>query len=89
METNKGTVAGILDITAGVIGLLGGVQLLVLALGGAAVLGMVPDPEANRLAIIPLALFLPLAIFGFGDFSRLIETRRSPRPTKTTTKHPI
>lgn len=65
MESNKGTVAGILDITAGVIGLLGGIPLVVLAFGGAAVLGMVPEPEANRLAIFPLVLFLPLAIFGF------------------------
>ena len=35
------------------------------SLGGAAVLGMVPEPEANRLAMLPLALFLPLAVFGF------------------------
>ena len=65
MESNKATVAGILDITAGIFGLVGGVPLLVLAFGGAAVLGMVPEPEANRLAILPLALFLPLAIFCF------------------------
>jgi len=65
MESNKATVAGILDITAGIFGLVGCVPLLVLAFGGAAVLGMVPEPEANRLAILPLALFLPLAIFGF------------------------
>ena len=65
MESNKATVAGILDITAGIIGILGGIPLLVLAFGGAVVLGMVPEPEANRLAILPLALFLPLAIFGF------------------------
>ena len=65
MESNKATVAGILDITAGIFGLVGGVPLLVLALGGAAVLGMVPDPDANRVAFVPLALFLPLAIFCF------------------------
>ena len=65
MESNKGTVAGILDITAGIIGLVGGIPLLVLALGGAAILGNVPDPEANRLAVLPLALFLPLALLGF------------------------
>ena len=61
MESNKATVAGILDITAGIFGFVGGIPLLVLALGGAAVLGMVPEPEANRLAILPL----PLALVGF------------------------
>ncbi len=65
MESNKATVAGILDITAGIFGLVGGIPLLVLALGGAAVLGMVPEPEANRLAFLPMALFLPLALVGF------------------------
>jgi hypothetical protein len=65
MDSNKATVAGILDITAGIFGFVGGVPLLVLALGGAAVLGMVPEPEANRVAFLPLALFLPLAVFCF------------------------
>ena len=57
--------AGILDITAGVIGLVGGIPLVVLAFGGAAILGKVAEPEANRLAVLPLVLFLPLALFGF------------------------
>ena len=65
MESNKATIAGILDITAGIFGFVGGIPLLVLALGGAAVLGMVPEPEANRLAFLPMALFLPLALLGF------------------------
>lgn len=65
MGSNKATVAGILDITAGIFGFLGGIPLLILALGGAAVLGMVPEPEANRLAFLPMALFLPLALLGF------------------------
>jgi len=65
MESNKGTVAGILDITAGIFGFVGAIPLVVLALGGATVLGMVPEPEANRLAFLPLALFLPLAAAGF------------------------
>ena len=65
MEGNKATVAGILDITAGIFGLVGAIPLLVLAFGGATVLGMVPEPEANRLAILPLVLFLPLALLGF------------------------
>ena len=65
MGSNKATVAGILDITAGIFGFFGGIPLLILALGGAAVLGMVPEPEANRLAFLPMALFLPLALLGF------------------------
>lgn len=65
MESNKATVAGILDITAGIMGVVGGIPLLVLALGGAALLGTIPEPEANRVAFLPLALFLPLSIFCF------------------------
>jgi hypothetical protein len=61
MESNKATVAGILDITAGIFGFIGGIPLLVIAIGGAAALGMVPEPEAKRMAFAPLALFLPLA----------------------------
>lgn len=65
MEGNKATVAGILDITAGIFGMVGGIPMLVLALGGATVLGMVPEPEANAVAFLPLVLFLPLALLGF------------------------
>jgi len=65
MESNKATVAGILDITAGIVGFAGGIPLLILAFGGAAVLGMVPDADANQVAFLPLVLFLPLALFGF------------------------
>lgn len=64
-ETSKATVAGILDITAGVLGFAGGLPLVALAFGGAAVLGMVPEPEANRLAFVPIVLFLPLALLCF------------------------
>jgi len=63
--TSKATVAGILDMTAGVFALVGGVPLLVLAVGGAAVLGSVPDADANRVAILPVVLFLPLAVLAF------------------------
>ena len=62
MESNKATVAGILDITAGIIGCVGAIPLAFLAFGGAAVLGMVPEPEANRLAMLPLALFLTASV---------------------------
>ena len=65
MNGNKGTIAGLLDITAGIFGVVGGIPLLVLGLGGAAVLGVVPEPEANRLAMLPIVLFLPLALLGF------------------------
>jgi hypothetical protein len=65
MESNKATIAGILDITAGLFSLLGGIPLLMLAFGGAAVLGVVPEPEANQLAFLPLVVFLPLALLCF------------------------
>ena len=82
MESNKATVAGILDITAGIFGFVGGIPLLVLALGGAAVLGMVPEPEANRLAFLPMALFLPLALLGFVSGTRSqLQDVDSPKPS--------
>ncbi|MGD8440135.1 MAG: hypothetical protein PVG53_06345 [Holophagae bacterium] len=64
MNGNKGTVAGILDIVAGVFGCVGAVPLLVFGLGGTAVLSAVPDADANRVAFLPLALFVPLAVLG-------------------------
>jgi len=65
MESNKATVAGVLDITAGIFGFVGGIPLLVIAIGGAVAIGMAPEPEATRLAFIPLALFLPLSLLCF------------------------
>ncbi len=64
-DTSKATVAGILDITAGAFALVGAVPLLVLGLGGAVILGMVPDPDANRVAFLPALVFLPLALIAF------------------------
>ena len=64
-ETSKATVAGVLDIISGVMGLVGGIPLLVLAVVGSGVLSTIPDPEVRPLAIIPLALFLPLALLCF------------------------
>jgi hypothetical protein len=64
-ETSKATVAGVCDIVAGICGLVGGIPLLVLALVGAGVLSTIPEPEVRPLAIIPMALFLPLAILCF------------------------
>jgi hypothetical protein len=63
--SQKATVAGALDIVAGISGLVGGIPLLVLALVGSGVLGTLSAPELKLLAIIPLALFLPLAILCF------------------------
>jgi hypothetical protein len=64
-ETSKATVAGVCDIVAGICGLVGGIPLLVLALVGSGVLAALPEAEVRPLAIIPLALFLPLAILCF------------------------
>lgn len=65
MESNKGTVAGILDITAGIFGFVGGIPLLALALGGSILLGTIPEPEANAVAFLPMVIFLPLALLCF------------------------
>ena len=64
-QTSKSTVAGVLDVVAGISGLIGGIPLLVLALVGSGVLGTIPEPELRPLALIPLALFLPLALLCF------------------------
>jgi hypothetical protein len=64
-ETSKSTIAGVCDIIAGICGLIGGIPLLVLALVGAGVLSSLPDPEVRPLAIVPMAMFLPLAILCF------------------------
>ncbi|MEE4271642.1 MAG: hypothetical protein V2I67_08210 [Thermoanaerobaculales bacterium] len=62
MESNKATVAGILDITSGIFGFVGGIPLLALALGGSILLGTIPEPEANAVAFLPMVIFLPLAL---------------------------
>ncbi|MFV2071772.1 MAG: hypothetical protein ACC742_03860 [Thermoanaerobaculales bacterium] len=64
-QTSKATVAGILDIIAGISGLVGGIPLLAIALIGSGVLGTLSDPEMRPLAILPVALFLPLALLCF------------------------
>jgi len=46
-------------------GLVGGIPLLVIAIVGSGVLGTLPDPEIRPLAIVPLAIFLPLALLCF------------------------
>ena len=64
-QTSKSTVAGILDVVAGISGLVGAIPLLVIALVGSGVLSAISEAEVQALAIIPLALFLPLAILCF------------------------
>ena len=63
--THKAKVAGALDVVAGISGMVAGIPLLVLALVGSGVLGSLAEPQLKPLAIIPLALFLPLAILCF------------------------
>ncbi len=64
-QTSKATVAGVLDIISGISGLVGGIPLLVLALVGGGILGTLPEPDVRPLALIPLALFGPLAVLCF------------------------
>jgi hypothetical protein len=64
-ETSKATVAGVCDIIAGIAGLIGGIPLVMLAIVGSGVLGTLPRPEFHILHLIPLALFLPLALMCF------------------------
>lgn len=61
---SKTTVAGVLDIIAGVTSLIGaGVLLLIGVIGSGGISAAAThDPEAARLAFIPLALFGPLAL---------------------------
>jgi hypothetical protein len=60
-ETSKATIAGMLDIAAGVFGLFGGFVLLIIGLVASGVLGATLPPELTGLVALPLALFLPLA----------------------------
>ncbi len=61
-ETSKATISGILDIASGVMGLIGGCVLMMLGLIGGGILGATMSDDLERLALIPLALFLPLAV---------------------------
>lgn len=64
-RTSRSTIAGILDVVAGISGLVGSIPLLVMALVGSGVLAALPEAEVRALAIIPLGIFLPLAILTF------------------------
>jgi len=64
-STSKATVAGVLDIAAGLCAIIGAIPLTALALIGSSALGMVPDLPAREMALLPMALFLPLAVLTF------------------------
>ncbi len=66
-QTSKSTIAGVLDVVAGISGLIGGIPLLTLALVGSGVLGTLPETELRPLAILPMAIFLPLALLCFAS----------------------
>ena len=63
-STPKATIAGVLDIIAGVMSLIGSAVLFILgAVGSGAVSSAgVHDPEAARFAFVPMALFGALAL---------------------------
>lgn len=63
--TSKSTIAGILDIIAGVAGLIGGVPLAIMGVVGYGILGTVARPELHILAPMALALFGTLAVMLF------------------------
>ncbi len=82
-QTSKPTMIGVLNITAGVSGLIGGFVLLLLAVVGAGVLGATLDGDEQAFALLPLAFFLPLALMCltagavavWGGFAALNRTR--------------
>lgn len=60
--SSKSTFAGIFDMTAGVMGLIGGIILLLFGLIGSGVMAHTLHGDEQTLALIPLAFFLPLAL---------------------------
>jgi hypothetical protein len=62
--TSKATIAGVLDIIAGVMSLIGaGVLFLLGIVGtGAITAAGAQDPEAARVAFVPLAFFGPISL---------------------------
>lgn len=64
--TSKSTIAGVLDIIAGVMSVIGACFLLligVIGTGAVSTVGM-HEPEAARFAYLPIAMFGPLALLG-------------------------
>ena len=62
--TSKSTIAGVLDIIAGVMSLIGACVLFLIGViaAGAITTAGVHDPTAARFAYLPIALFGPLAL---------------------------
>jgi hypothetical protein len=61
-QTSKATVAGILDVFAGISAFTGSIIFLLLALIGSGVVAAVAKGEAQSLAFLPMVLLLPLAV---------------------------
>jgi hypothetical protein len=61
--TPKPLLAGALCVIAGASAAIGGLVLALLGLLGAGAISTFADPDVGPLAIIPAALFLPLALF--------------------------
>jgi hypothetical protein len=65
--TSKSTIAGVLDIIAGVMSLIGACVLFLIGIigTGAITTAGVHEPEAARFAYLPIAMFGPLAALCF------------------------
>jgi hypothetical protein len=63
----KLTIAGVLDIVAGVMSLIGACVLLILGVIGSGALGIAgaQNQEVMPFAVLPIAFFLPLALLCF------------------------
>ena len=66
-HTPKPTIAGIFDIIAGIMSLIGACVLMVLCVIGSSAIGIAAteEPEILPFAALPMALFLPLALMCF------------------------
>ena len=67
-STSKSTIAGVLDIIAGIMSLIGSAVLLLIGVVGTGAISSagISDPEAARFAWIPMAFFGPLALLCLG-----------------------
>jgi hypothetical protein len=66
-HTAKATVAGVLDIIAGGMALIGGVVLVGLGALGSSVLASVPADVHGAVKLLPLLIFYPLALLLFAQ----------------------
>jgi len=66
-STSKSTIAGVLDIIAGIMSLIGAGVLLLVGVVGSGAIGTagIHDPAAAQFAWIPMAFFGPLAMLCF------------------------